>query len=209
MSGGLRHRPFTRPLAGGCAHDSLGQIADALEAAHEKGIVHRDLKPGNIQITRDGVVKVLDFGVAKLTAGRERDGAQGEPPGGPTVTVDSNTWGPDSRQQRRIWSPEQARGHTVDARTDIWAFGCVLYEMLTGHPAFGGETMSDHESSRFSTAEPDWASLGRRQRPDGIRHLLQSLPDKGPEASSSSRRRCAPRDRMMCYQASAINANRP
>jgi serine/threonine protein kinase len=114
--------------------DISRQIADALDAAHEQGIVHRDLKPANVMITPKGVVKVLDFGIGKLLE--------------PTRSPDS-TAGSDSITAGRTigtpsyMSPEQARGKPIDKRTDIWAFGCVLFELLTGRRAFEGETTTD------------------------------------------------------------------
>src|SRR5256714_1366595 len=109
------------------------QIVEAMITAHEKGIIHRDLKPANIKITPGGKVKVLDFGLAKAAIGELQS---------PTVTVGSTQQG-TILGTAAYMSPEQARGHAVDKRTDIWAFGCVLYEMLTGHVAFPGETVSD------------------------------------------------------------------
>jgi eukaryotic-like serine/threonine-protein kinase len=136
--------------------ESLGiarQIADALEAAHARGIVHRDLKPANIKITPDGSVKVLDFGLAKAIA---CDGTH-DPAQSLTGTA-SDTQEGVILGTSAYMSPEQARGQTVDKRTDIWAFGCVLYEMLTGRAVVQGETASDHIAAILE-GEPDWTVL--------------------------------------------------
>jgi eukaryotic-like serine/threonine-protein kinase len=143
------------------------QIADALDAAHEQGIVHRDLKPSNIKIRHDGVVKVLDFGLAKALAVHE---TQWDLSQLPTMT------GAGTRPGVLLgtvayMSPEQARGRAVDKRTDIWAFGCVLYEMLTGRPAFARETVSDTIASTLER-EPDWSQLPT-ETPDALRTLLR------------------------------------
>src|SRR5262249_30460184 len=114
------------------------QIAEALAAAHQQGIVHRDLKPANIKLTPNGTVKVLDFGLAKPIA----TGAVGSGSSMLPTMVSGSGMGTITGTVAYM-SPEQARGKEVDARTDIWAFGCVLYEMLVGRPAFDGETPTD------------------------------------------------------------------
>src|SRR5262249_16662819 len=115
------------------------QIADALDAAHESGIIHRDMKPGNIKVRADGTVKVLDFGVAKavgLDAGIDAD-----PMNSPTLAVGSTRMGMILGTAAYM-APEQARGKAVDRRADIWAFGAILFEMLTGRRAFDGDDVS-------------------------------------------------------------------
>ncbi len=136
------------------------QIAEALEAAHEKGIVHRDLKPGNIKIKPDGTVKVLDFGLAKAA---EEPPAIADPSNSPTVTM-SPTRAGVILGTAPYMCPEQARGKPVDKRADIWAFGCVLYEMLTGKRAFTGETTSDILASVLKE-EPSWSRIPARVQP--------------------------------------------
>jgi len=128
------------------------QIGDALEAAHEKGIVHRDLKPGNIKIRPDGTVKVLDFGLAKVTEGAL---AAGNPENSPTVTIEQETRPGSVLGTAAYMAPEQARGQAVDKRADIWAFGVVLYEMLAGQRLFQGDTVTDILAAVL-TREPEW-----------------------------------------------------
>jgi eukaryotic-like serine/threonine-protein kinase len=147
------------------------QIAEALEAAHEKGIVHRDLKPANIKIRRDGTVKVLDFGLAKAGAGDAPSPDLTQSPTRIDATADGALVG-----TAPYMSPEQARGKPVDKRTDIWAFGCLFYEMLTGRRACRGDTVSDAIAAILER-EPEWAALPAAT-PAGIRRLLQRCLEK-------------------------------
>ena len=151
------------------------QIAEALDAAHEKGIIHRDLKPANIKITLNGLVKVLDFGLAKAAAG---DAAPTDLTQSPTMTVGGTQEGVILGTPAYM-SPEQARGQAVDKRTDIWAFGCVLYEMLSGRPPFSGLTISD-TIAKILEREPDWTALPASVSP-AIRRLLVRCIDKDPK----------------------------
>jgi serine/threonine protein kinase len=146
------------------------QIAEALDAAHEKGIIHRDLKPANIQITPDGIVKVLDFGLAKAVVG---DRSMPDLTQSPTVTAGGTAEG-IILGTAAYMSPEQARGRPVDKRADIWAFGCVLYEMLTGRPAFPGATVSD-TIAKILEREPDWQALPAALPERGLELLQRCL----------------------------------
>jgi serine/threonine-protein kinase len=146
------------------------QLTEALEAAHEKGIAHRDLKPNNIKITPAGAVKVLDFGLAKVLAGEPaaKDFSQA-----PTNTGQGIILGTPA-----YMSPEQATGQGIDGATDIWAFGCVLFEMLTGCSAFSGDTTTEMIGAILSS-EPNWVLLPKNV-PESVRRLLRRCLEKNP-----------------------------
>jgi eukaryotic-like serine/threonine-protein kinase len=148
------------------------QIAEGLEYAHERGVVHRDLKPANVKITPDGAVKILDFGLAKALEG---DPASVDISSSPTISRMATQAG-IILGTAAYMSPEQAKGKSVDRRTDIWAFGCVLYEMLAGKSAFGGETVTDTLAAVIR-GEPDWSALPK-DTPTHVRVLLQRCLQK-------------------------------
>ena len=150
------------------------QIAKGLEAAHEAGIVHRDLKPANVMLSSEGKVKVLDFGLGKAWQTEEGDADLTH---SPTLTGQL-TEGGMLLGTVAYMSPEQARGKRVDNRTDNWAFGCVLYEMLTGRKPFQGETITDALAA-VVTFEPDWERLPDTT-PPGVQHLLRRCLQKAP-----------------------------
>jgi Tol biopolymer transport system component len=172
----LAERIADRPLPLEQALAIARQIAEALEAAHERGVIHRDLKPANIKLTPAGAVKVLDFGLAKaLDAAGQGLGLTGSPEAFDTPTITDPELGV-MLGTAAYMSPEQAQGKSVDKRADIWAFGCVLYEMLTGRRAFEGHTPADTLASVLKS-EPDWTRLPA-ETPAPIHQLLRRLLER-------------------------------
>jgi serine/threonine-protein kinase len=172
----LAERLKTGPLPVAEALRIARQVADALQAAHEKGIIHRDLKPANIALTADGQVKVLDFGLAKALGPAEA--GHHDAPGltaSPTLSLAATQAGMILGTAAYM-APEQAKGKPVDKRSDVWAFGCVLYEMLTGRRAFEGEDISDTLANVLKI-DPDWQALPA-EVPTAIRALLRRCLDK-------------------------------
>ena len=160
------------PLPVDKALDYARQVAEALEAAHAKGIIHRDIKPANVKVTPEGRVKVLDFGLAKAVVGPE----ESQDPFQLNTSTGLGTLAGHIVGSPAYMSPEQARGNQVDERTDIWAFGCLLYELLSGKRAFQGEVASDTIAAVLK-CEPDWKALPGAT-PARIRELLRRCLDK-------------------------------
>ena len=174
----LAERVVRGPVPVNQAIEYARQIADALDTAHESGIVHRDLKPANLKLTDDGRIKVLDFGLAKAIAIAAGERPEIDPANSPTITVHGTSQGVILGTAAYM-SPEQARGRQVGKRTDIWAFGCVLFEMLTGKRAFGGETTSDVLAAVIERT-PN-LSLLPRSTPPHVRRVVERCLEKDPK----------------------------
>src|SRR5262245_30186271 len=168
----LAERISRGPLPLEEALDIAKQVCEALEAAHEKGIIHRDLKPGNVKILPNGKVKVLDFGLAKAVDSGPANPALSH---SPTLSMAATNAGMILGTAAYM-SPEQAKGWQVDRRTDIFAFGCLFYEMLTGKPTFGGDDVTEILASVVKS-EPNW-SLLTSATPALIRRLLRRCLEK-------------------------------
>src|SRR6516225_4307083 len=165
----LDKRIARRPIPVDEALGIAKQIAEALEAAHEKGIIHRDLKPANIVLTKDGSVKVLDFGLAKAV---ETTSGSVDAMNSPTITSPAMMTGVGVILGTAAYmSPEQAKGRPADKRSDMWAFGCVLYEMITGKRAFDAADVAD-TLAFVLTREPDWTAL-QSNAPEQVRALIK------------------------------------
>ena len=165
----LVHGPLPLDEAGPIA----GQVAEALEAAHDCGIIHRDLKPANIKVRADGTVKVLDFGLAKAFDPVGTDGVD-EASQSPTLTSPAATRAGVILGTAAYMSPEQARGRSIDKRADVWAFGCMLYEMLAGTRPFAGDDVSQ-TIARVIEREPDWEKLSTIAPPPVVRVIRRCL----------------------------------
>jgi serine/threonine protein kinase len=177
LSERINHRPFTIPETLTIAK----QILAGLQAAHAKRIIHRDIKPANIKMTPDGTIKIVDFGLAKLLSSFNTSTSVSETSGARTVPG-----------TLAYMSPEQVRGKDIDARTDVWAFGCVLYEMLVGDPAFRGHAYTD-VIVKIATEEPEWNALSRLQGgpSPGLERVMRKCLQKSPEARYQSVREIA------------------
>ena len=178
----LADRIAEGPLALRDALPIARQIADALETAHDQGIIHRDLKPANIKVKDDGSVKVLDFGLAKALTAESGSGSP-DPSNSPTLTASATQMGMILGTAAYM-SPEQARGRPVDRRADVWAFGCVLYEMLTGRRAFAGDDVSETLASVIKDL-PDWKGLPA-DLPVALKRVLRRCLEKDPRKRLSA-----------------------